>query len=173
MTAPRRDHSEEEPRVNGFTFEDAIYVAAGAVDRIGIGGETGPLADFIASDQPLSAENRQQLAELLRLVRPRLPRGYRGERRTPRTPEALAEYSLAARVLHQQKLWRRRTGKTKVPPDATKRMIKDSIRTGTSPQHIAWQGNADRREKVIEQVERLLRNPRRLRPFVLPRHSHE
>jgi hypothetical protein len=63
------------PRVNGFSFEEAIGIAVGAVEPLGEGADPGPLADYLASDAPLTRHDRQALAHLLRMLPASMPRG--------------------------------------------------------------------------------------------------
>jgi hypothetical protein len=67
------------PRVNGFSFLEALDLAQGAVDPIGSGADPNPLADYVASDVPLTRNQRQLFAHFVRTLPTSLPHGYRGK----------------------------------------------------------------------------------------------
>jgi hypothetical protein len=167
-----RDHDPTAPVVDGITFLHAIHLALGAVnpDDRG-GGSTEDLAYYLASGTPLTPDDQQMLAELLRLIPGRMPHGYRGKGKKPRSAQSEAEYGVARRVLKQQLQYREQHNVKQVPLSVTKQFIEDDIRDGTSAEHREWQADAILQEKVTTEVARLLHNPSRLtdRPRCRPR----
>jgi hypothetical protein len=48
-------------RVNGFSFREALDLAMNTAEPMGMGGDPGPLADYVAS-VPLTAKEMRDLA---------------------------------------------------------------------------------------------------------------
>jgi len=149
---PTEEEEQSAPRVNGFTFYEALALAVGAVEPMGEGADPGPLADYIASDAPLTANDRQGLADLLWMLPTSFHRGARSKRKQNRAALDEATYQLARRVVEEQKLWCEqhptRTGalRQRVPTANTKQIImnlSDSL-------------------AVVDNVVRILKNRARL-----------
>jgi hypothetical protein len=91
------------PRVNGFSFLEALDLAQGAVDPIGSGADPNPLADYVASDVPLTRNQRQLFAHFVRTLPTSLPHGYRGK--GTHSMAARNETRIAREVKAAQKAW--------------------------------------------------------------------
>jgi len=149
---PTEEEEQSAPRVNGFSFWEAFSLALSAVEPVGTGADPGPMADYVASDLPLTSNDRQLLAALFRMLPTSLPRGDRGKGKRNRAGSE-TEYQLARRVMDKQKAWCEqnptRTGvpRQHVPVAVTTQMIKDI--SGNSP-------------RVVDTVLRLLKNKSRL-----------
>ena len=129
-------------RVKGFSFEEAYDLAFRAVrGPWGEGGNAGHLGDYIAA-VPLTANQRQLLADLLRMLPVHLPRGAHGERK--HTNNTAAKRT-ARQAIPKLKTWCEQNRRQRVPPDVKKRII------------LGIDSTAD-----VDQVLLLLKIPQRL-----------
>jgi hypothetical protein len=133
-------------------FDQALINAIGGIKHTGLGSDPEPLANYIAC-QPLTMDEQQLLAELLRLLPVVKPRGVRGERKTPRQETAEAEYRAAGRVHARLQTLRQQSAKKRVVPGTTDRVIDEDM-TAEPPADPAHHK---------ARIKALLRNPSRLK----------
>jgi hypothetical protein len=144
------------------TFQDAYRLAVES-------GDTRPLADYVAEAVSLTAHERRLLANLLRDLRPR----YQGERgKSKRTDRREHVFRLSRHIAIELRDWCVANNRIRVPLDKKKELIEEEIDARDWPE--TWQRDRHWRQKLVDDVEELLKNPARLlcreqRPKVLPR----
>jgi hypothetical protein len=132
-------------RINGFSFDEAFDLAVHAVaGPWGEGGTARPLADYVAA-VPLTANQWQLLADLLRMLPEHLPRGAHGKRRKPTNNEAAKQ--IARQAIPQLKRWRKQHRLQRIPLAVKKQIIL---------------GTADNAATHLNEVLLLLKNQARL-----------
>jgi hypothetical protein len=159
-----------DPQHGGFTFWEALCLAVGAIQtEERIGGDCGPLADYLAFGPRLTLEQQRMLADLIREIPAKLPHGARGKNKQIASSRSQAEYQVARRVIERQRTWCEQhpteAGRParKVPDTVTASLIQEEISAATSPLREAWQtadavGGID----MVEQIKRLLKNRARV-----------
>ena len=65
---PTKEQERRAPLVNGHSFREALGFALGSVEPHGAGADPGPLADYVASDVPLTRNHRLILADFIRML---------------------------------------------------------------------------------------------------------
>jgi hypothetical protein len=108
--------------VNHVSFWEAIGLALGTVEHMGLGGDAGPLADYVAA-VPLTRGQMLILADFLRLLPARMARGHRGEGKHKSRTDA---HEVARQVKAAQRAWRQQNGRKRVPSAVTTQMIRDN-----------------------------------------------
>ncbi len=147
-------------------FLEALPLAWGVVEHIGEGASVEELAEHLASDEPLTRDDRVVLADFIRLLPSSWPRGLRGVAKQGRSPETEAEHQLARRVLDKMMVspgtTRKGLPRKNVPVAEQIKLIEDDIQSGDTPWHRAWQQDYSHRDMVVKNVLRLLKNKPRL-----------
>ena len=121
--APTPEQERRAPLVDGHTFWEALCFALGSVEPHSTGADPRPLADYIASDVPLTRDHRLMLADFIRILPVRQMPG------NPLNAPDLELRAAAKRVDQAKQDWLvQHPDRKNVPTQITNGFIADAIR---------------------------------------------
>ena len=125
---PTKEQERRAPLVNGHSFREALGFALGSVEPHGAGADPGPLADYVASDVPLTRNHRLILADFIRMLPVRKLPG------NPLNAPNLEVRAAAKRIDQAKQDWlAQHPHRKNVPTQVTNGFIADAIRHQRGP----------------------------------------